>query len=67
MPFFSQQPWMSKARRIWVWVVLTIPSTLLFVLFYFLYTRRNLAEGKKIPRSDTEEEELETLDPADDE
>ena len=67
MPFFSQQSWMSKARRIWVWVVLTIPSTLLFVLFYFLYTRRNLAAGKKRPRADTEEDELDTLDSADDE
>lgn len=65
MPFFNEQPWMTRARRVWVWVLLTVPSTLFAVLFYYLFTRRNLAAGKKRHRSDVGDEEMETLDSAD--
>ena len=66
MPFFNEEPWMTSARRVWVWVLLTVPSTLFGVLFYFVFTRRNLAVRKKRHRLEIEDEEMETLDSADD-
>ena len=66
MPFFNDQPWLQNATRAWVWVLLTIPSTLLAVLFYFPFTRRSLAARKRKSRSDIEEEEVDTVDSAND-
>jgi hypothetical protein len=40
MPFFTQTPWIEHAGRIWLWVILTIPSTILAFLFYIYWKRR---------------------------
>jgi heme/copper-type cytochrome/quinol oxidase subunit 2 len=40
MPFFSQNPWMEKVGRIWLWVILTIPATIFAFLFYTYWKRR---------------------------
>ena len=40
LPFFSQMKWMGDASRIWLWVVLTIPSTLLAFVVYLHFSKR---------------------------
>ena len=44
MPFFSQTPWMVTVDRVWLWVVLTIPSTIVAFAIYYLYGRRGEKE-----------------------
>lgn len=40
MPFFAQDSWMGKGERAWVWVLLSVPSTVVaFVIFWF-YVRK---------------------------
>lgn len=41
MPFFSQSAWMGEASRIWLWFVLTVPSTALAFAFYQFWKRRH--------------------------
>lgn len=41
MPFFSKNGWMSEASRVWLWVVLTVPSTALAFAFYQYWRRRH--------------------------
>lgn len=41
MPFFAQSKWMTHAQRIWLWVALTVPSTLLVGIFYIFYSHRS--------------------------
>jgi hypothetical protein len=52
MPFFSQNPWMEKVGRIWVWIVLTIPSTIFAILFYIYWKRRQTR--LRTPKKDVE-------------
>ncbi|KAF2676681.1 hypothetical protein K458DRAFT_410279 [Lentithecium fluviatile CBS 122367] len=47
MPFFGEQPWLSKASRVWVWFGLSIPTTALAVLFYVVNSRRMWSKGAK--------------------
>jgi hypothetical protein len=41
MPFFDNDEYMSSPDRIWIWVVLTIPSTAFAFLLYFRITGRH--------------------------
>jgi hypothetical protein len=41
MPFFAQNSWMGETSRIWLWVVLTGPSTALAFAFYRYWKRRH--------------------------
>jgi hypothetical protein len=45
-PFFSQHRWMNEAKQIWIWVVLTIPSTILAFIFYAYWKRRQWLRKK---------------------
>lgn len=58
MPFFSQQEWLNDPARMWLWVVLTVPSTALAVFVYLLFTRKEL----KPRNQDNEEDEMESVD-----
>ncbi len=40
LPFFTQQPWMEKTSRIWLWVALTVPSTLLAFVVFLIFVRK---------------------------
>jgi hypothetical protein len=54
MPFFNQQAWMTDASRVWVWFVLTVPSTALAVLFYVVHSKRVLKRRTTKRPSDME-------------
>jgi hypothetical protein len=43
MPFFTGNSWIGSANKIWVWVVLTVPSTGLAFMFYVYWRRREMA------------------------
>jgi hypothetical protein len=57
MPFFTQNPWLDDAARFWVWVVLTLPSTMLAFAFYIYWKRRG-ERGSKKPKDGEEGIEL---------
>ncbi|KAI9766516.1 MAG: hypothetical protein M1840_006473 [Geoglossum simile] len=40
MPFFNGDPWLKASNRIWIWLALTIPSTLLCFMFYLTWSHR---------------------------
>jgi len=42
MPFFSQNTWVANASRFWLWVVLTVPSTMLAFAFFTYWKRRDM-------------------------
>lgn len=64
MPFFTQHIWMQDATKAWLWVVLTVPTTVLASLIYFSFTRRALkpkrgslgANGEELNSIDFEDE-----------
>ena len=64
MPFIAQNQWMQNIGRIWVWIVLTFPSTVLAVLFYVFFTRRGMTRPRG-PHTRTDEEEMNALDSED--
>ncbi|KAF2678699.1 hypothetical protein K458DRAFT_348121 [Lentithecium fluviatile CBS 122367] len=39
MPFFSEDSFLKGPHKIWIWVILTLPATLLCFGFYFLWSR----------------------------
>ncbi|ERF73686.1 hypothetical protein EPUS_00939 [Endocarpon pusillum Z07020] len=41
MPFFTKRAWMSGTSRIWLWVALTVPSTILAFAFYTYWKARD--------------------------
>lgn len=49
MPFFSTASWMTHAARFWLWIVLTVPSTGLAILFYKYWRNRRDHKQKKNP------------------
>jgi len=44
MPFFNDQ--LKSPSRFWLWVVLTLPSTMMAFAFYFWRKSRNNAESE---------------------
>jgi len=40
MPFFQEYPWMERPGRVWLWLVLTVPSTLLAFGIFLLFVRK---------------------------
>ena len=57
MPFFNNSAWSHTAGKVWVWIVLTVPSTVL--CFWFYYTRiRKESRGRKL--ADGEMQDTET-------
>lgn len=40
MPFFQGNTWLSHTSRLWIWLALTVPSTLLAFAFYIYWRRR---------------------------
>ena len=40
MPFFAQDSWMGKGGRAWVWVVLSVPSTVVAFGIFWFYVRK---------------------------
>lgn len=61
MPFFAQSEWMLRSQRIWLWVVLTVPATLLVGLSYVLVKQKS-KEKHKATRLDVEAFDLNHLD-----
>lgn len=47
MPFFANNKYMTDYRRVWIWAVLTVPSTTVAYAFYHFWRKR---EGKKKPK-----------------
>jgi hypothetical protein len=58
MPFFAQQKWMGDATKVWLWIALTVPSTVLAVMIYYFHTRRAIRKAKSV----TDGEELVDMD-----
>jgi hypothetical protein len=54
MPFFAQAEWMVKSERAWLWVVLSIPSTVVAFGIFYLYVRRGDKEIEKDKDGDIE-------------
>lgn len=65
MPFFAQQKWMGEATRIWIWVVLTAPSTALAIAFYWWWTRRGMDSSPKPEQDGHVDLEMNHLDSED--
>ena len=61
MPFFAEYPWMKNVKRMWIWVILTLPTTALAVTFYYVYTRKNLSI-RKVPEDIDSDIELSRID-----
>ncbi|RYP11601.1 hypothetical protein DL766_010026 [Monosporascus sp. MC13-8B] len=53
IPFFGENEWMNDSSKVWLWVVLTIPSTAILFLVYWWRKRQGL-------RTSRQEEELES-------
>ncbi|RYP44186.1 hypothetical protein DL768_009334 [Monosporascus sp. mg162] len=53
LPFFGEDDWMNDTSQVWLWIVLTIPSTAILFLIYWWRKRQEL-------RASRQEEELET-------
>ncbi|KAH8900299.1 hypothetical protein GQ53DRAFT_816313 [Thozetella sp. PMI_491] len=54
MPFFAQQSWMNDADHVWLWIILTVPSTAISIAAYDLFTKRGMrVHGER----DTQEED----------
>ncbi|KAF2466885.1 uncharacterized protein BDR25DRAFT_327593 [Lindgomyces ingoldianus] len=47
LPFFKDKSWFNSTAGIWIWVVATIPSTLVCFLFYWSWSRRELVKKEK--------------------
>jgi hypothetical protein len=52
MPFFTQLEWINGAGKVWVWVALTVPSTIMIIMFYLLHTRRELRKRRGLGVTD---------------
>ncbi|KAF4446876.1 hypothetical protein F53441_9507 [Fusarium austroafricanum] len=61
MPFFSQQKWFNNPARVWLWVVLTVPATVLAVGVYLFLTRKEMGSNKQ-DRIIDEEDDMESVD-----
>lgn len=61
MPFFNQEAWLSDPAKIWLWVVLTIPTTALSAFVYFLFTRKELKRNAQSSQGD-QGDEIESID-----
>jgi ABC-type phosphate transport system permease subunit len=40
MPFFAQSKWLQNASRFWIWILLTIPTTIAAFIIYGFWQRR---------------------------
>ena len=47
MPFFATNKYLTNGRQIWIWVVLTVPTTAVVYMFYHLWRTR---EEKRVPK-----------------
>jgi len=52
MPFFDTNPWLTSVRRIWIWFVLSVPSTGVTFAFYWYSSRSNKAKWTKAKKED---------------
>ena len=63
MPFFAQQKWMGAAGRIWLWIALTLPSTIVAFVIYVAITRKQGRDAPCAVKGDVEAgRELSSLD-----
>jgi hypothetical protein len=51
MPFFTSSQYLDTPQRFWIWIVLTIPST---IFAFFIYRRVMQKETAKYKLVDTE-------------
>jgi hypothetical protein len=47
MPFITSSEWAGDASRVWLWVVLTVPATVLAYAFYVYWKSRDSRTRKK--------------------
>ena len=59
MPFFVNNGWMQSIDKLWLWFVLTVPSTTLCFTFYFIWNRN---ESRRKRASYDDDEEMVALD-----
>ena len=59
MPFFVNNGWMQSIDKLWLWFVLTVPSTTLCFTFYFIWNRN---ESRRKRASYDDDEEMVVLD-----
>ena len=55
MPFFNSNKYLDDLRKVWIWIVCTVPSTAMAFAFYFYWRhgedrRRNLSAALSRPR-----------------
>ncbi|KAI1311474.1 hypothetical protein F5Y03DRAFT_343226 [Xylaria venustula] len=60
-PFFNQNKFLDDPKKVWVWIVLTVPTTFFALLVYGVFTKRALREQRQFSHG-TEEEQMESID-----
>lgn len=55
MPFFATSHYLSNAAKVWIWVVCTVPSTIVAFTFYFYWKRRDKQARRTSLNSDSNE------------
>ena len=51
MPFFNTNSYMTSTRRLWIWVLLAVPSTVgAFVIYWFLTGQRRRRIKKEVDK-----------------
>lgn len=61
MPFFSEIKWFKTPEKAWLWVVLTVPATIVSVCIYLFLTRKDIRSNTR-DTIDDEEDDMESVD-----
>jgi hypothetical protein len=48
MPFFDNLDYFEQPAKLWIWVALTVPATLLTIFGYIMYSKHDLKRGDNI-------------------
>lgn len=47
MPFFATNKYLSDGRTVWIWIVLTLPTTAMAYAVYYLRNKRELEKAQE--------------------
>jgi len=61
MPFFDQDAWMGTVGYLWVWVVLTVPTTVVAAMIYVIFTKRGLKKESDAQGQEEEDADLSSV------
>ncbi|EPS35082.1 hypothetical protein H072_11389 [Dactylellina haptotyla CBS 200.50] len=55
MPFFSTYPWVANVNHFWLWVAMTVPSTVFAFTLFWYYTRKSMRKIKLMGNGTSED------------